>query len=82
MPRTGSEAERAQRNRAIRADRARGYTFRKLAAQYGLSVGMVHKVAGDVHPQLLPAWHRARIHDPEPLVLPCVHLFYLPDRRQ
>jgi len=65
---------RALRKAAVRADRARGFTYRKLAAWHGLSVGMVHYLAADVQMVLLPPWHRARCPKDAPLpMLPQVH---------
>ena len=46
---------------AIRADRARGLTMRQIAHRRGVSVGVVHKLAADVHVQLPNAWHQARL---------------------
>jgi hypothetical protein len=58
---------RSERNAAVRADRARGFTYRKLAAWHGLSVGCVHVLAADVHIHLLSQWHRARLPKLAPL---------------
>ena len=56
-----------QRRAAVRADRARGWIFRKIAAHNGLSVGMAHYLAADVQMVLLPPSHRARLLKDAPL---------------
>lgn len=44
----------------MKADRARGLTVRELAASYGVSLALVHRVVSDVHIMLPNRWHRAR----------------------
>ena len=58
---------RADRKAAVRADRARGFTYRKIAAWHGLSVGMAHYLAADVQMVLPGRWHRARLPKDVPL---------------
>ena len=60
----------------MRGDRARGWTLRKIAAWHGVSLTMAHRVAGDVHIQLLPRWHRARLPQEVPLP-PCTSVHHL-----
>lgn len=61
---------------AIRADRARGFTVRQIARLHGVSVGVVHKVAHDVHIQLPNRWHLARMpREAPPPNLAAVHRF-------
>ena len=61
MPRSPTPAARAQRNAAIRADRARGWPLRKIARHHGISLGLAHRLAADVYIQLPSPWHRARL---------------------
>ena len=70
MPRSPTPAARAQRNAAIRADRARGWPLRKIARHYGISLALAHRLAADVHIQLPGAWHVARMPKAVPLP-PC-----------
>jgi hypothetical protein len=58
---------RTERKAAVRADRARGWSFRKIAAWHGLSVGMAHYLAADVQMVLPGTWHRARYPKDAPL---------------
>ena len=45
----------------MRADRARGWTVRKLAQHYGLGLQSTHRVVRDVPITLPNRWHRARL---------------------
>ena len=75
MPRAPSRQARAQRNAAIRADRARGWSLRKIAKWHGVSLSLAHRLAHDVHIQLPGRWHRSRLPKEAPLpLLPVVHL--------
>lgn len=76
MPRAPTKQARAQRNQAIRADRARGWPLRKIAAWHGVSLALAHRLAHDVHIQLPNRWHRARMPQDVPLP-PCVSLHRL-----
>lgn len=60
----------------MRADRARGWTVRKMAAHYGLSVATVHRATRDVRILLPNRWHRSRlpIESPPP-PLAAVHCY-------
>jgi hypothetical protein len=74
--------QRQQRRAAVRADRARGWSFRKIAAHHGLSVGMAHYLAADVQMVLLPPWHRARLLRDAPLPpLWQIHRLFAPPER-
>ncbi|HMN91664.1 MAG TPA: hypothetical protein PKC60_00395 [Hydrogenophaga sp.] len=44
----------------MKADRARGLTVREVAARYGVSLALAHRVVSDVHIMLPNRWHRAR----------------------
>jgi len=55
------------RNAAIRGDRARGWSLRHIARHHGISVGLAHRIAGDVYIVLPDAWHRARLPKEAPL---------------
>ena len=48
------------RNAAMRADRARGWSLRKIAKFHRVSLAMAHRVAGDVHIMLPGKWHKDR----------------------
>ena len=61
MPRAPSADARRVRNRAMRSDRARGLSIRKLAAWYALAPSEVHRLVRDVQIQLPGPWHRARM---------------------
>ena len=61
MPKAPNRTARTERNRAIRADRARGWSYRKLALAHGVSVALAYRVARDVHVVLPSSWHRARL---------------------
>ena len=67
MPRAPTKAARAQRDAAIKGDRARGWPLRKIAKHYGVSLTLAHKLAGDVHIQFPNAWHAARMIRASPL---------------
>lgn len=54
----------------MRADRARGFSYRKLARLHGVSLALAYRVARDVYIVLPSQWHRARLPQPEPLP-PC-----------
>ncbi len=76
MPRAANSAARLARDQAIRADRARGWSLRKLAAHHGLSLSNVHRVAGHVPIALPGPWHLARMPRQAPgPVLPLVHRY-------
>ncbi len=76
MPRAPTVAARQVRDAAIRADRARGWSMRQLAAHYRLSLQSVHRIAGDVHITLPGAWHLARMPRQAPAPpLPEVHRY-------
>lgn len=60
----------------MRADRARGWSYRKLARAHGVSVALAHKLARDVHMTLPSPWHRARLPKEDPLP-PCPQAFAL-----
>jgi hypothetical protein len=65
---------RIERKAAVRADRCRGFTFRKLAKFHGISVGLAHYLARNVQVMLPNAWHRARHPKETPLpYLPQIH---------
>lgn len=60
----------------MRANRARGWTVRKLAAWYGVSLALAHRVVADVHILTPNRWHRARLPKEAPLPpLACVHRY-------
>lgn len=60
----------------MRADRARGWTVRKLAQHYGLGLQATHRVVKHVPIQLPNRWHRARMPKDAPLpYLPVVHRY-------
>ncbi len=61
MPRAANPDARRVRNTAMRADRARGWTIRKLAAWYALAPSEVHRLVSDVQIQMPGPWHRARL---------------------
>lgn len=54
----------------MRADRARGFSYRKLARLHGVSVALAYRVASDVYMVLPGPWHRARLPKAVPLP-PC-----------
>ena len=55
--------------------------MRQIAHRRGVSVGVVHKVAADVHIQLPNAWHQARLPKAAPLpYLTTVHRLHSPER--
>lgn len=63
----------------MRADRARGWTIRKIAAWHGVSLAMAHRVVGDVHVMLPNRWHRERLPKEQPLPpLPQVSRYLAP----
>ena len=71
-----SKKARKARRDSIRADRARGFTFRGLARVHGVSLSTVHFVARDVPVQLPSAWHRARLPKDAPLsCLPAIDIW-------
>ncbi|WP_144732317.1 hypothetical protein [Extensimonas perlucida] len=78
MPRAGSKTAQAARNRAMQADRCRGFSYRKIAELHGVSVALAYKVTRHVHMQFLSRWHRARQRE-EPMP-PCtsVHALLAP----
>ncbi|GAB3355476.1 hypothetical protein GCM10027395_06340 [Giesbergeria sinuosa] len=45
----------------MRADRARGWSYRKLAQVHGVSLALAYRLARDVHMVLHSPWHRARL---------------------
>jgi len=55
------------RDAAIRGDRARGWSLRHIARHHGISVALVHRIAGTVHIVLPGNWHRARLPKEAPL---------------
>lgn len=60
----------------MRADRARGWTVRKVAAHYGLSVSTTHRAIRDVRITLPNRWHRARLpREAPPPPLAAVHRY-------
>jgi hypothetical protein len=61
MPKAPNSTARTERNRAMRADRARGWSYRKLARVHGVSVALAYRVASDVYMVLPNQWHRARL---------------------
>jgi hypothetical protein len=61
MPKAPSRAATRARNTAMRADRARGWTFRQIASHYAVSLQTVHRAVADVHVFLPNKWHRARL---------------------
>lgn len=70
MPKAPNSTARTERNRAMRADRARGWSYRKLARAHGVSVALAYRVARDVHMALPSPWHRARLPKEAPMP-PC-----------
>lgn len=70
MPKAPSASARTERNRAIRTDRARGWSFRKLAQVHGVSLALAYRVARDVYMTLPSPWHHARLPQAVPLP-PC-----------
>ena len=62
----------------MRADRARGFTVRRLARLYRLSPASVHRVVKDVHIVLPGPWHRARQPQEAPLPPLPVHRYLAP----
>ena len=70
MPRAPTAAARAQRDASIKADRVRGWSLRKIARRYGISLALAHRLAADVHIQLPSTWHAARMPKAAPLP-PC-----------
>ncbi len=67
------------RNASMRADRARGWSVRRIAMHYSLSLSAAHRVVADVHIVLPGRWHLARLPKPAPLpVLPLVHRLRAP----
>lgn len=70
MPRAPTATARIQRNQAIKADRARGWSFRKLAQVHGVSLALAYRLARDVYMTLPSPWHRARLPKDVPLP-PC-----------
>ena len=70
MPKAPTTAARTLRNAAMRADRARGWSYRKLARVHGVSVALAYRVASDVYMVLPSPWHRARLPKAVPLP-PC-----------
>ena len=70
MPRAPTPAARAQRDASIKADRVRGWSLRKIARHYGISLALAHRLAADVHIQLPSPWHTARMPKAAPLP-PC-----------
>ena len=53
--------------------------MRQIAHRRGVSVGVVHKLAADVHIQLPNAWHRQRLPKEAPLpYLTTVHRLHSP----
>lgn len=51
----------------MRANRARGWTVRKLAQWYALAPASVHRIVADVRIELPARWHRARLPQEAPL---------------
>lgn len=68
MPKATSASERHSRNAAMRADRARGFSYRKLAQWHGVSLALAYRVTRDVYMVLPSPWHRARL--PKDVLLP------------
>ena len=66
MPRAADAHHRTERNAAIRADRARGFSLRRIAELHGVSLALAHRLAGDVYITLPSRWHRARQPRPAP----------------
>lgn len=79
MPRAPTNRARTERDQAMRADRVRGWTLRKIAKWHGVSLAMAHRVVGHVHIQLLPRWHRARLPKEAPMP-PCTSVHWLYSR--
>lgn len=45
----------------MRANRARGWSYRKLARVHGVSLALAYRVTRDVYMVLPSPWHRARL---------------------
>lgn len=67
MPRAANAEQRRVRNADMRANRARGWTVRKLALWYALAPASVHRIVADVRIELPARWHRARLPQEAPL---------------
>lgn len=76
MPKAPSRAATRARNTAMRADRARGWTFREIASHYAVSLQTVHRAVTDVHVALPNAWHKARVPKEAPLPVCWQALYY------
>lgn len=76
MPRAQTAEARTERNRAIRADRARGLTLRQIAQVHGISTNQAHRVARHVNIVTPNRWHRARTpkEAPAPALVGHLHL--------
>lgn len=70
MPKAPNASARHSRNAAMRADRARGFSYRKLAQWHGVSLALAYRLARDVYMVLPSPWHRARLPKDVPLP-PC-----------
>ena len=82
MPRAPSAAARLERNQAMQADRARGWTMRKIAKHYGLGLQTVHRVTRHVPIQTPGPWHLTRLPKTRPApALPLVHRIMAPAPR-